>query len=186
MDECYGKQIDYYNQLPNSSRAIEDILKRLEKAESQNEKLKNHLFDSMEDWRLGEEAETEFNVLYSDGSPSTRFDVPSEISFKIDKDNKRIILDIYQVSDGYGNDIPPVKILPTPAIIDINDNLNYIRQSDTHGGFYISFKNKADWENGRKIEIKQICFPVHVAMEGYGCGFNPIIDFLWFLNPDPE
>ena len=34
MDECYGKQIDYYNQLPNSVKVIEDLLKRIETIEN--------------------------------------------------------------------------------------------------------------------------------------------------------
>jgi len=52
MDECYGKQIDYYNQLPNSSQVIENLLERLEKAESNNEKYKNYLFSLLEDFEL--------------------------------------------------------------------------------------------------------------------------------------
>ena len=52
MDECYGKQIDYYNQFPNSSRVIEDLIERLEKAESNNEKYKKYLFNELKDFEI--------------------------------------------------------------------------------------------------------------------------------------
>ena len=44
MDECYGKQIDYYNQFPNSSNVIENMVERLENAESKNEKYMKNIY----------------------------------------------------------------------------------------------------------------------------------------------
>ena len=52
MDECYGKQIDYYNQFPNSSKVIENMVERLEKAESKNEKYEKYLFSQLENFEL--------------------------------------------------------------------------------------------------------------------------------------
>ena len=149
MDECYGKQIDYYNQLPNSSRAIEDILKRLEKAESQNEKFKNHLFYSMEDFELCDcDCDVEWIKYYSDGEASAGGVWENvKLTFKIDKEKNQIMIDIYEkfkyewvidpndphyykLRDPFRRDENVKKItyeydkesdLSTPAILDIND-----------------------------------------------------------------
>ena len=100
IDGCYGKQIDYYNQLPNSSKAIEDILERLEKAESHNEKYKNrlekaesknekykkYLFSQLEDFELND-CSVEFQIHYSDNV---------KLTFKIDKEKNKIVIDIYE------------------------------------------------------------------------------------------
>ena len=142
MDECYGKQIDYYNQQPSSIKVIEDLLKRLEKAENLNEKLKDQLFNELEDFSI-KNCYVNFMVLYSDGEPSASGCWENvKLSFKIDKDKKKIILDIYDkyewIDDPHDphhykrkcyNDKSKVEkvtysdesILPISAIIDIND-----------------------------------------------------------------
>jgi hypothetical protein len=181
MDECFGKQIDFYNQLPTSVETMENILKRLDESESKSKIYKLEFFGSLRDCSI--DCGVDFMVLYSDGTPSASLSLNGGyVSFKIDHENEKIILDIYQTIDNYGKKCQPIKILPTPAIIDINDNLNYIRQSDTHGGFYISFKNRADWEKRRRREIEEIRIPIHEAMDDIG--FLPIINFLNILDTD--
>ena len=39
MDDCYGKQIDFYNQMPNSVYVIEDLMRRLEESEKKGKEL---------------------------------------------------------------------------------------------------------------------------------------------------
>jgi hypothetical protein len=182
MDECYGKQIDYYNQFPNSSRVIEDLIERLEKAESKNEKYKKCLFNELKDCSFYE-SDIHFMVLYSDGSPSADYNLhEARIDFKIDKNNEKIILEIYQTrNNNSGRRLcQPVKILRTPAIIDINDNLN-MWQSDACGDYFISFKNKADWEKRRRQEIEEIRLPQWSVNEEEN---DNLVNFLWTLLPD--
>ena len=151
IDECSGKQIDYYNQLPNSFKAIEDILERLEKAESQKDKYKNYIFQGLKDCSI-EECCVELEGFALDDSIPYR-PAPRELSFgakiniKIDKDNNKILLDFERDDDHYKYDeyITRYKRVwgkSNPAVIDINDDLIYFDQSDTHGGLYISFKNE--------------------------------------------
>lgn len=89
MDECYGKQIDYYNQFPNSSKVIENMVERLEKAESKNEKYKKYLFSQLE------------NIELSNCSGSWQFDSGDgwwkdvKLSLKFDK-SEQIIIDVLE------------------------------------------------------------------------------------------
>ena len=96
MDECYGKQIDYYNQLPNSSKIIEDILKRLEEVESKNEKYKKYLFSQLKNFEL-EDCHGEFIIYYSDGEASGGgYWDNVKLTFKINKEKNQVMIDIYE------------------------------------------------------------------------------------------
>ena len=190
IDGCYGKQIDYYNQLPNSSKAIEDILerlekaeshnekykKRLEKAESKNEKYKKYLFSQLEDFELND-CSVEFQIHYSDNV---------KLTFKIDKEKNKIVIDIYEKYkfEWVINPNDPLHyklkeydyenvekityetktVLPTPAILDINDcdsSISYTADTpmgpmpeDSPKSYWFFLRNKADWEKRRRREIE--------------------------------
>ena len=49
MDECFGKQIDFYNQLPTSVETMENMLKRLDESESKSKNHKLEFFRSLRD-----------------------------------------------------------------------------------------------------------------------------------------
>tara|TARA_Y100000389_G_scaffold6363_2_gene6131 strand:- start:30 stop:728 length:699 start_codon:yes stop_codon:yes gene_type:complete len=111
IDDCYGKQIDYYNQLPNSSKAIEEILERLEKAESQNEKdkkrledaeskiekYKKYLFSQLEDFELND-CSGEYMLYYSDGEQGDGGGGWGnvKVTFKVDKEKNQVMIDLYE------------------------------------------------------------------------------------------
>lgn len=91
MDECYGKQIDYYNQFPNSSRVIEDLIERLEKAESNNEKYKKYLFNELKDFEI-----SNCSGEWHTDNDSGGWWEDAKLSVKIDKNNEKIIIDILE------------------------------------------------------------------------------------------
>tara|TARA_B100000214_G_scaffold372541_1_gene350984 strand:+ start:2245 stop:2940 length:696 start_codon:yes stop_codon:yes gene_type:complete len=204
-DECYGKQIDYYNQLPNSSKAIEGILdrlekaeshnekykKRLEKAESKNEKYEKYIFNQLEDFELND-CSGEFQIYYSDGDLSGFGGWPNaKLTFKIDKEKNKIVIDIYEKYkfEWVINPNDPLhyklkqydyenvekitykteNVLPTPAILDINDcdsSISYTADTpcgpmpeDSPKSYWFFLRNKADWEKRRRREISYINIP---------------------------
>ena len=205
MDECYGKQIDYYNQLPSSTKTIEDLLKRLERSESINEKLKNKLFNELADISILN-CDIDFMILYSDGSPSASGCWENmKLSFKIDKEKKQIILDIYEkyewINDPHDlhnyklkgtDDKSKVEtvtygeesVLPVPAIIDLNDCWCGLGPDDSCGPpssaakkyYWFHFNNKADWEKRRRREIEDICIPINEVK--YKPSFKKLFDLL--------
>ena len=180
MDECYGKQIDYYNQLPNSSKMIENILERLEKVESRNEKYKRYLINQLEDFEL-EGCHGQFIIYYSDGDASGGGDWDNvKLTFKINKEKNQVMIDIYKKykyewvinpSNPHfyklkeRNDENVEKItyeyideseLPTTAILDIKDCDSSISFGDSNVWGILTFNNKADWEKRRRREISYI------------------------------
>ena len=173
-DECYGKQIDYYNQLPNSSRMIENLIERLEKAESLSSKYKKYLFSKLIDCSFGE-CDGDFIIYYADGDASgAGFWSDVGITFKLDKEKNQILIDIYK-NHKFGVE----NVLPTQAIIDINDHKLNIWQSDACGDWTISFKNKADWEKRRRREIQELHLPQWTVNEVEN---SNLIDFFYFLS----
>ena len=204
MDECYGKQIDYYNQQPNSSKVLDDLLKRLEKAENINEKLKNQLFNELHNFTILDCC-VNFMILYSDGEPSASGCWENvKLSFKIDKDKKQILLDIYEkyewIDDprdphhykrkGYNDNSTIEKvtysdesILPVPAIIDFNEcSCELIKPPHAldKSYYYLDFNNKAEWEKRRRREITDICIPVkEVKYKSY---FKKLFQLLEDIN----
>lgn len=179
MDECYGKQIDYYNQFPNSSKVIENMVERLEKAESKNEKYKKYLFSQLKDCSY-----EECDIIFSRGLPAApvlRFSSSCTreaiIDFEIDKNNEKIIVEIYQTDDFSRKTRPPVKILPTPVIIDINGTSN-IDIGEVEFGLSFSFKNKACGEKRRR-EIEKFVIPYPYLDEEDN---QNLFDFFNFLS----
>ena len=202
MDECYGKQIDYYNQLPSSTKVVEDLLKRLEKAENLNEKFKNQLFNELHDFSI-KNCYVNFMVLYSDGEPSAGGCWENvKLSFKIDKDKKQIVLDIYEkyewIDDPHDphhykrkcyNDKSKVEkitysdesVLPVSAIIDINNcYCELIKPLESGNYYYLEFNNKAEWEKRRRREITDICIPLKEVK--YLTSFKKLFQLLKDIN----
>lgn len=52
MDDCYGKQIDFYNQMPNSVYVIEDLMRRLEESEKKGKELIDFSFRTMSEFTV--------------------------------------------------------------------------------------------------------------------------------------
>ena len=133
-------------------------------------------------------------ILYSDGEPSGGgcFE-DMKLSFKIDKDKKQIILDVYEkyewIDDPHDphhyklkglDDKSKVKevtyseesMLPVSAIIDINDC--YCTKSEDY--YCLVFNNKADWDKRRRREITDIYIPIKEVK--YSTYFRKLIQLL--------
>ena len=190
MDECYGKQIDYYNQFPNSSKVIEKMVERLEKAESKNEKYEKYLFSQLENFER-EGCHGEFIIYYSDGDASGGGCWDNvKLTLKIDKEKKQIMIDIYKkykhewvinpnnihfykLKERNDENVKKVTYeyideseLPTTAILYVKDSDSIINfgvadlwghtPEDSSKPYWLSFNNKADWEERRRREISHI------------------------------
>ena len=65
MDDCYGKQIDFYNQMPNSVQVLDDLVKRLEESERKTKELIDFSF------RLSTNFTVRGEITWTESSRST-------------------------------------------------------------------------------------------------------------------
>ena len=202
MDDCYGKQIDFYNQMPNSVYVVEDLMRRLEESEKKTKELIDFSFRNMSEFNVRGEItwrELPIQNVSSDHTtwlspgPSVGKDDMVEVNVIFEKEIDQITLRIRDIleyvtnPDDYehlkrrGPNDPEYMVVAidredfdTDAIIDIHGEFKVYKRGQTSTDPEYHYLEFSNKANGVRKEITYIRFERN----------NPLLDFLRYKKEE--